>query len=353
MPNFSTKLTLTIFLFDGEQQKAVNLRLKRSREKLPRHATGFHFNFETMPLHDVDGNFIFRHIIFRKSLSLDPGTCNDKKNVSIWDIFIFPSLDVSNMFEKNDNFIFAWKSCNSPSARIHDAQYGHRKQSKKKKTNHNQTLSCTNLFTWIALNLFSTFQPVFSSLRLHCHCIHMKCGVICMGVSPNPNLPGACINLYIYSRLFFIICRCFVFYLRILLTKPLSHDDFMLQVSSVDVRGWMNSQIQRSHTDTDCVYMSHTKRWQILLKIISNLKVFAQRTIYRIIQIGKFASLFFRLRTLLQIHKQRIIVKFIREWVHIKRIRWPVGIRNFTLSPVCKITTILTTVENRIFPILK
>lgn len=41
-----------------------------------------------------------------------------------------------------------------------------------KNTNHNQTLSCTNLFTWIALNLF--FLPsyrVYRILEFLCMCV--------------------------------------------------------------------------------------------------------------------------------------------------------------------------------------
>lgn len=40
------------------------------------------------------------------------------------------------------------------------------KKSREKNTNHNQTLSCTNLFTWIALNLFVTFLPDFRPASL-------------------------------------------------------------------------------------------------------------------------------------------------------------------------------------------
>lgn len=49
----------------------------------------------------------------------------------------------------------------------------------EKKTNHNQTLSCSNLFTWIVLNLFATF----------------------LLPAPRCQLCVACINLYIHSRI--------------------------------------------------------------------------------------------------------------------------------------------------------
>lgn len=77
----------------------------------------------------------------------------------------------------------------------------------EKNTNHNQTLSCTNLFTWIVLNLSFAFLP-----PLYCTCTRH------FVTRSNPRVVYVYQFMHIFTSLLyviFLICRCFVFYLRI------------------------------------------------------------------------------------------------------------------------------------------
>lgn len=69
-----------------------------------------------------------------------------------------------------------------------------------KNTNHNQTLSCTNLFTWIALNLF--FLPsyrVYRILEFLCMCVWET---LCTNLPP---VNIACVSIYshIFTKIHF------------------------------------------------------------------------------------------------------------------------------------------------------
>lgn len=69
-----------------------------------------------------------------------------------------------------------------------------------KNTNHNQTLSCTNLFTWIALNLF--FLPsyrVYRILEFLCMCVWKA---LCTNLPP---VNIACVSIYshIFTKIHF------------------------------------------------------------------------------------------------------------------------------------------------------
>lgn len=172
---------------------------RRKAKKLLRHATGFQFNFEVydaMARHCLS-NFIWAHI-FRKSSQKNIFAEDDVSFCMNHTAIALPEITL-HIAKKHSNLASAW---------MHAAWYG----PEKKITNHNQTLSCTNLFTWIALNLF---LPEFLSLTRFlsppppsiCYAWQFCC--------ESPKYPTL-VSIYTYMHdVLFLICRCFVFYLRI------------------------------------------------------------------------------------------------------------------------------------------